>query len=506
MEVITYAIYGPALAAVYGIGWIIYTRTIHPLAAIPGPFWASVTRLWYVYHVAKGDMEHVQRALHARFGPIVRIAPQEVACADPTAYRTIYAIASPWTKSFFYPIWGNKTFSKYPDNFSNTDEAIHAKRRRIVNNVYSMSTVLTLETYIDRCSSLFINAMETFASSDESFDLGEWLQFYTFDVIGELFFGKTFGFMEKAEDHEGYIRSLDRLLPVMAAAAVATPVTRFCILGSSMFSSDVRKALKALDHIAEAARACVQTRLDAGGKQDTADGPRRDLMAHHLSIVHDKGEAVDFGICEVQYEAYVAIFAGSDTTAIALRSIFYHLMKYPAACEKLQMEIDTAFASGTLSNPPKYSEAVNLPYLSATIKEAMRLHPSVGLTMPRLVPKGGVELAGKFIPQGYIVGMNAAVVGHNHGVYGERPDEFDPGRWLRGDTAPMERYNLVFGAGTRTCIGKNISLSEIYKLVPLVMRFFTFTLSEPEKQWSTHNAWFNKQTGVNVRVEKRKID
>jgi hypothetical protein len=54
----------------YWILWIIYTRWFHPLAKFPGPFWASVTRIWTVLHVLPGDAEKTQMKLHAKYGSI----------------------------------------------------------------------------------------------------------------------------------------------------------------------------------------------------------------------------------------------------------------------------------------------------------------------------------------------------------------------------------------------------------------------------------------------------
>jgi len=160
----------------YALLWVGYARLLHPLKHVPGPLFASITRLWIVYHVLRGDMDVVQRALHQRYGPLVRIGPDEIACADPEAIRKIYPTSKPLTKASFYTIWQNKTFSKYPDNFSNTNERLHSERRRIVNNVYSMSTILGLEPYIDICSALFVKRMGEFADSGAVIDLGDWLQ------------------------------------------------------------------------------------------------------------------------------------------------------------------------------------------------------------------------------------------------------------------------------------------------------------------------------------------
>ncbi len=62
--------------------------------------------------------------------------------------------------------------------------------------------------------------LDEFAKSGENMDLGQWLQMYAFDVVGELFFGHEFGFMENRHDHEDYIQSLDILLPAVVTASV----------------------------------------------------------------------------------------------------------------------------------------------------------------------------------------------------------------------------------------------------------------------------------------------
>ena len=132
-------------------------------------------------------------------------------------------------------------------------------------------------------------------------------------------------------------------------------------------------------------------------------------------------------------------------------------MLNPNAYTKISSEIDTAIAKGTLSLPISYAQAITLRYLRACINEGMRLHPSVGLTMPRIVPAGGTTISGFYFPEGYRVGINGAVVQYDTDVFGPDAEVFRPERWLEGDSSRMEKTMLVFGAGGRTCIGKNVS-------------------------------------------------
>ena len=58
----------PILFLAYCVAWIVYARYFHPLAKYPGPFFASVTRLWLIVDVARGNCEKTQRRLHEQYG------------------------------------------------------------------------------------------------------------------------------------------------------------------------------------------------------------------------------------------------------------------------------------------------------------------------------------------------------------------------------------------------------------------------------------------------------
>ena len=101
----------------------------------------------------------------------------------------------------------------------------------------------------------------------------------------------------------------------------------------------------------------------------------------------------------------------------------------------------------------------------------MRLHPSVGLTMPRVIPAGGATIAGVKMPAGYRVGINSAVIQYDTNVFGTDVSEFKPERWLDsgGDVARMERTMLVFGRGARTCLGKHVSSKKLFSWLNITM-------------------------------------
>ena len=139
-------------------------------------------------------------------------------------------------------------------------------------------------------------------------------------------------------------------------------------------------------------------------------------------------------------------------------------MKNPACYAKLRSELDTAEKNGQLSDSVTYAQARQLPYFQAVVSEALRLCPSVALCMPRYPPKGGATIAGEYFPEGVQVGCNAWVIHLDKGIFGEDADVFRPERWLESEARnkEMEKYLITFGAGSRTCVGKNISLMVLY--------------------------------------------
>ena len=94
-----------------------------------------------------------------------------------------------------------------PSMFTVRDPAAHQALRRPVAQKFSMSSIKSLEPFADECSAIFIDAMRDLEG--QRVDLGAWLQWYAFDVIGAITFQHRFGFMEKRMDVQGMIGGLE---------------------------------------------------------------------------------------------------------------------------------------------------------------------------------------------------------------------------------------------------------------------------------------------------------
>ena len=169
-------------------------------------------------------------------------------------------------------------------------------------------------------------------------------------------------------------------------------------------------------------------------------------------------------------------------SSITLTALFYYLLRHPRCYAKLQSEVDTQLPreeAGHRFHTVSFASASTLPYLHACVQEAFRMHPANSFNAERIVPPSGATICGNLIPGGTVVGVNAWVVQRDRGVFGADADEFRPERWLSPSeqVRQMEKTMFQFGAGDHICIGKNISLVEIYKLVPALMQYFEVGLA-----------------------------
>ncbi|CAK7205847.1 hypothetical protein SEUCBS139899_008626 [Sporothrix eucalyptigena] len=503
----------------------------------PGPFLASITNWWRFYDVYKRRPEVTHRRLHEKYGGVVRLGPNTLSFSDPRALKTIYGLNKGFIKSDFYVVQQSVVKGhSLASLFSTTDNDFHAQFRRCVNGAFAMSQLVQYEPFVDNTTKLFLKQTEKlFVDNPEGCDFTRWLQFYAFDVIGEITYTKRHGFIEKNEDIDGIVSYLSWLFNYVAPIGQIPILDRLFLKNPIYLKLSQYGFIDSTFPVAKFARARMAERLP-----DIAEGkgpilptkaekrPTVDLLSKFLAAKEARPEFMTDTL--VQTMAVSMAFAGSETTAISLSAVFYYLLRNPAALKSLYKELDEAARTGLFSDYETglvtWHESQKLPYLDACVKEAFRLHPAPGLPMERIVPAGGTEIAGRFIPGGTIVGCSAWVMHHNKDVFGEDTDAFRPERWLvdedkvaaaKKDKQAEEREReeqrikemngmmLQFGMGSRTCIGKNISLLEIYKVVPSLLRRFKIEFLDPKQEWELTNSWFVKQSNFWTTFEVRDL-
>lgn len=490
----------------------------HGLNQYPGPFLARFTNWWRFWDVYKRRPEVTHIRLHEKHGDVVRLGPNYLSFADPRAVKDIYGLNKGYIKSQFYPVQQSVSAGhRLPSLFSTTDETFHANLRRSVNSAFSMSTLVQYEPLVDSTTALFLSQTDKlYAAPGATCDFARWLQFYAFDVIGNMTYSERHGFIERNEDIEGIISYLGKLFSYVAPIG-QIPFLDMLLLKNPIYLLAAQYGfIDATFPVARFARARLEERMASSSSSSSSPKPSSsgppDLLSKFIAAQQTHPATITQK--EVLTLAVSMAFAGSETTAISLSSIFYHLLRHPATLTRLLAELNDAEQRGVFADATpgvvSWAEAQQLPYLDAVVKEAFRIHPAAGLPLERVVPAGGATIAGHFVLGGTIVGCSAWVLHRNPSIFGADSAHFRPERWLEsggeGGAERIKEMNAAmfhFGSGSRTCIGKNISLLEIYKVVPSLLRGFEVSFEEGGGEWKLWNSWFVRQLGFDVRFRRR---
>jgi cytochrome P450 len=480
------------------IGYSTFKALADPLRHVPGPFLARFTRLWYVWEVYKGTVHLTSVRLHRKYGPVVRLAPHMFSIDDPEAAKVIYGMGTPFVKSRFYSAFMVPEGEADPSRanlFGDQDPVHHGLQRRKYASLYSMSSLLGYEPLVDECTGLIVHRFQELAAAGQKVPLGWWLQCYAFDVISYITFGNRFGLLDAGVDKANIVPAVEGRLIYGSFVGFFPSLHKYLMKlmpKTGGYGYMLKFSKEQMDLSEKKLREGRNT-----NRVGPPDGMSKLLTAHGADPEKiTKTDIFNFAASNIG--------AGADTTAITLSAIMGFLVKDSQSYKRLQDELDDAAAKGLISDPITFKEACDLPYLQAVIKEALRMHSAVGALLQRVVPPEGVIFAGVHFPGGVTVGIDAWVAHRNTSVYGPDADIWRPSRWLEYDEegrgAEIEKYFFAFGMGTRSCIGRNISMLEMCKVIPTLMRKFDFKLEDEGRHF---NRWFVYIKDFDGRVSVR---
>ncbi|KAK5042882.1 hypothetical protein LTR84_012415 [Exophiala bonariae] len=459
---------------------VIYVWFFSPLCHIPGPFLARFTRLWEFWMIAKGDSHQRWVELHEKYGPVVRIAPNLYSFSEVEDMKAIYSPGNKLPKTTYYNTAGDP---ERRNIFSMTNADDHALRKRKISNLYTMTSMINYEPAVDKMNAVLMEKFRQFWRENRTVMIPQFVQYYAFDVIGQITVDESFGMMQKEGDAENMLETVKKATLYQNLGGIFPEFHPYFVKVNNLFR--VPHAGVVLERVSRRHLEHHKTHPVVNNDKITHAQP----FVTKLLKMESEGK-VD--MLDMIDGIGANIVAGSDTTAITLSAALYYLYRIPNVLSKLRKEIGDLAADGRISDPVTFSEAQNMPYLQAVIMEALRIHPAVGYLLPRRVNKEGLLLAGTYFPEGTEVGVNAWALHHNPRFCGPDYQEFKPERWFNQEYQRNLHLasSFAFGAGSRLCLGKNVSLLELTKVIPQIVRHFDLEFENPNEGWKLLTTWF----------------
>ncbi|KAL5340902.1 cytochrome P450 [Aspergillus crustosus] len=458
----------------------IYRLYFHPLARFPGPRLRAISALPSIYSLLRGRLGFETKQLHDIYGPVVRVSPNELAFNSAQAWEDIYGFKNNGRKNMHKdpihvgsvdPLPGASTLTM-------ADDTNHARQRRALAHSFSERALKEQEYIIQHYVDVLITKLSQLADKNTEFNLVNWLNFTTFDIIGDLAFGEPFGCLDL-----GAFQSWVALIyQTVKVGALEQATRRFADAGSwtqslllHLIPDYLRQRRR--EHL-RLSKEKVEERLRNGA------GEHKDFIYYILK----QREKYNLHENEIILNSALFIVAGSETTANSLSGLFARLLTDKENMEKLQREIRDAFDS---EEEITYSNAgpAELPFMNACLEEGLRIHPPVPVGLLRSVPAAGDMIDGHWIPGGTSVSVGGWAASHNPANFTEC-DTFIPGRWLADNnnqggsfSADIKTGMQPFSLGPRGCIGKNLSYMEMRVILARLLWNFNIVSTDGAWQW-----------------------
>ncbi|KAK3331800.1 cytochrome P450 [Cercophora scortea] len=459
---------------VYVSSLVVYRRFFHPYAKIPGPFLPAVTRFyeWYFQSIKPGQYFKEIERLHNIYGPIVRISPNEVSLSDPSDYDKIYNVSSGFFKDpDFYNV-GTGT-----DNamFSQPSNEVHRRMRAPLSPAFSRKSILEIEDLVQAKVDKLCAILQRNIDRGVGTNLEQIFPSISLDIVTDYLFDDCWNFLD--DENIGWFFDImrsnaPRMYNMQQFPWLDKPTRKLMpVWIAKLFEPRIVNFLqfhqKNVDMIQK-----IKTKFDAGIK------PARPTLFHTLLDPNATDGHVVPSLMDMVDDAFIFTGAAADTVGNTLLVASCHILTDPDIYSRLRGELLDAFPDPSIRG--KWTEYEKLPYLTALIKESMRLSFGVICRLPRCAGASGATLQGYFIPPGYAVGMSAYMMHRNPEVFPD-PDKFDPARWLASpeEVRAREKCLVPFSRGSRMCIGHNLAWCELYLTLGTLFRRFG-NLTSPE--------------------------
>ncbi|KAF1949520.1 putative cytochrome P450 [Byssothecium circinans] len=466
------ATFGWAIIAglLYILALAIYRAFLSPLAKVPGPKLAAMTQGYEMYYdlIEKARFPWQIQKLHDAYGPIVRISPAEVHINDPAFADSFFAPPSSIKLNKYKP--HQNQFGMPESTFNTIDADLHKRRRGALAPFFSRRSINALEPVLLEKVNQTCNRLQGFKDSKAPVDLRLLFSCMTTDIITEYAFPNCFDLLADPDLAPAWRDTFANGLRNFQW------FKHFPSLWSVLRSIPDKMLLKMAPQMAITQNWERSNQKLVKEIVETFDPQSKNQ--NHVTIFHEL-LASDLPNHEKSYERLwqegsALIGAGVETTSNTLTVALYHLSINKDKLAHLKKELEDVMVDPNQLAP--WAKLETLPYLTAVIKESLRLAYGTTSRSIRVAPSTAIQYGNYILPPGTAVSMTVMLLCQHPDLFKD-PQSFRPERWL--DTnQPSDMY--VFGRGLRMCAGQNLAYAELYLSLAALVRRFTLDLFESD--------------------------
>ncbi|GAW26382.1 putative cytochrome P450 [Rosellinia necatrix] len=332
--------------------------TWYRLRHVPGPLLASFSYLWMIRNTLTLTQGGRLEALHEKYGPLVRVAPNHLVTNDPALLRRVLGVRSAYKRTTWYDCFkadGHDTMA------SMLDTRAHDSMKAKLTSGYHGRDNTELEAGIDGEVQHLVDVIRA-RHLETPAEFSGLTRRFTLDSLTLLAFGQRFGFLEAEGDLYDYFRSMDGFAVLVTLVADVPYIAR--LAGSPLLAPFRPRDTDAsgLGKVLGLAHENVAARYRADGAQQQQQQQQQkgtDIMSSFMRYGLSQRES--------EAETMVLLLAGADNNAILLQTAMLYVLSSPRVYQRLKDEVRQAVVSGEASSPITFEQAKKLPYLQVCI-------------------------------------------------------------------------------------------------------------------------------------------
>jgi cytochrome P450 len=355
-------------------------------------------------------------------------------------------------------------------------------QRRVIAPIFARKTVMDFTPAMMGAADVLIKRWSGLGDK-ATIDVAAEMARVTLDVVERTIFSDGFG--SDAEEIRTamvtYFNTIGKISP-LDLLGVPCFVPR---LGRLRVRSTLKFFEAEVDRVISARRRILAERPDQAP---------HDLLTHLLEALDPESEH-HVTESEVRSNILTFIAAGHETTANTLSWSMFLLSQSQQWRDRVQAEADRELTG------PLPGIADRLVETRAVVEEAIRLYPPIAAISR--VALGDDNLNEERVRPGSLIVISPYVL-HRHRLLWDRPDTFDPQRFLGSARVEIDRFAyLPFGVGPRKCIGSTFALQEATLVLAMIAKYFSFELKPGHAVWPTLQVTLRPANGLPMMVRRR---